>query len=220
MKKIINTILWDLDGTLINSEHISNQSGILAAKLLGYTYTGDDIPPGIANQHGFELVFKQKPAENPDLFNRWKKMTDTNILQELNSTQQINQSVKLFEYFHQLGLLQSVVSNSPSGIIKHSLQQLRLATKCHSFFGSDQVEHGKPHPQLYLNAILHHNTTANQCLCFEDSYVGITAARAAGLSVIGIGKNSQDYAPDLVLMLEDNDWLPQLLNHYEFKPQQ
>ena len=52
----------------------------------------------------------------------------------------------------------------------------------------DVVEHGKPHPEIYLKALDMLQVGADEAICFEDTDVGIAAAKAAGLPVIRIDK--------------------------------
>lgn len=53
----------------------------------------------------------------------------------------------------------------------------------------DVVEHGKPHPEIYLKALDMLQVGADEAICFEDTDVGIAAAKAAGLPVIRIDKS-------------------------------
>jgi beta-phosphoglucomutase len=50
----------------------------------------------------------------------------------------------------------------------------------------DDVRHGKPHPEVYLKAARGLGVDATACVVFEDAIVGVHAARAAGMRVIGV----------------------------------
>ena len=52
--------------------------------------------------------------------------------------------------------------------------------------GGDQVRNAKPAPDIYLKAASCVNVSANSCIAFEDSDVGVMAAHAAGIPVIQI----------------------------------
>ena len=51
---------------------------------------------------------------------------------------------------------------------------------------ADDVRRGKPHPEVYLRAADQLGVDATACVVFEDAIVGVHAARAAGMRVIGI----------------------------------
>lgn len=59
-----------------------------------------------------------------------------------------------------------------------------------SLFGgmvaSEDVQQGKPHPEVFLKAAAFLNQPPSRCIVFEDSPAGITAARAAGMKVVGV----------------------------------
>jgi beta-phosphoglucomutase len=51
---------------------------------------------------------------------------------------------------------------------------------------ADDVRRGKPHPEVYLKAAEGLGVEPRACLVFEDAIVGVQAARAAGMRVIGV----------------------------------
>ncbi len=59
-----------------------------------------------------------------------------------------------------------------------------------SFFtaktGGDQVIHGKPHPEIFIQTAHKLGVDTKKCLAFEDTQSGITAALSAGMQVVGI----------------------------------
>jgi beta-phosphoglucomutase-like phosphatase (HAD superfamily) len=52
--------------------------------------------------------------------------------------------------------------------------------------GSDQVKHGKPHPELFLTAAARLGVAPERCLVFEDAEPGFVAAKAAGMAHIDV----------------------------------
>jgi mannitol-1-/sugar-/sorbitol-6-phosphatase len=58
---------------------------------------------------------------------------------------------------------------------------------------SDDVTHGKPHPEPYLKGAARLGFSPAECLVIEDAPAGIAAARAAGMKVIGMAST---YAPE------------------------
>lgn len=67
-----------------------------------------------------------------------------------------------------------------------TLKQLKIEAYFHSTTGGDQVTQGKPHPEIFLRAAEKIGLDPNDCLAFEDTQSGITAAQAAGMKVVGI----------------------------------
>jgi beta-phosphoglucomutase-like phosphatase (HAD superfamily) len=51
---------------------------------------------------------------------------------------------------------------------------------------AEDVQHGKPDPEVFLTAAQRLGFTPGRCVVFEDAHVGIEAALAAGMRVIGV----------------------------------
>jgi HAD superfamily hydrolase (TIGR01509 family) len=51
---------------------------------------------------------------------------------------------------------------------------------------AEDVEHGKPHPEVFLRAAEKISRPPDRCVVFEDAYAGIEAARAGGMKVVGV----------------------------------
>lgn len=217
MRQKIKAIFWDLDGTLINSEAIHEQAAFFATQELGITSRVNVIPAGLENTAVFELMTGiNTGTKKHNLLERWNELAIEYALTRIEAEHKIPQSLELFNYFSLKNLPQSVVSNSNAPIVQHSLERLGIITKCRQIFSRDSVELGKPHPQLYLNALASNQYNANECLTFEDSHAGITAAKSCGINVIGIGLNTLQYSPNLACDLATQSWLEQIQDNYCF----
>lgn len=82
----------------------------------------------------------------------------------------------------------AVASSSPTHWLRSSLERFGLA---HHFGGrlfsaTEHVTRGKPHPDIYLHAARELGVEPKQILVLEDTAPGVTAARAAGMTVVGL----------------------------------
>ncbi|MGB4136860.1 MAG: HAD-IA family hydrolase [Microbacterium sp.] len=64
---------------------------------------------------------------------------------------------------------------------------------------AEDVSASKPHPEGFLLGASRLGVAPADCVVFEDSEAGITAARAAGMRVIGVGAASATFGPDAVV---------------------
>ncbi|MEO7932418.1 MAG: HAD-IA family hydrolase [Chthoniobacterales bacterium] len=79
-----------------------------------------------------------------------------------------------------------VASNSTFIWVDEGLKRLGLRDYVEALRTVDQVTSPKPHPEVYLRVLADLGATAGESLAFEDSQPGITAAKAAGLTVIAV----------------------------------
>jgi HAD superfamily hydrolase (TIGR01509 family) len=77
----------------------------------------------------------------------------------------------------------AVASGSPMEAIELTLRGLGIETAFQVVLSSESVKRGKPHPDVFMAAAERLGVAAQDCLVFEDSLVGVQAARAAGMRV-------------------------------------
>ena len=56
----------------------------------------------------------------------------------------------------------------------------------HSALASEQVSKHKPDPEVYLKTAANLSLSPDQCVVFEDSFSGVSAAKNAGMKVVGV----------------------------------
>ncbi len=94
----------------------------------------------------------------------------------------------------------AVVSNSARHLVELSLARAGLTEVLPLIVAGDDVVNGKPAPDLYLRACELMWEWPAETVAFEDSRVGVDAAKAAGLTVIGVPTVAQDgFAPHIEL---------------------
>ncbi len=84
------------------------------------------------------------------------------------------------------GWVLAVASNSSRQWVEGHLERLAVRSRFSAVRTGDDVAHGKPAPDVYLAALDALQVTAPETLALEDSPVGIRAARAAGLTCLGV----------------------------------
>jgi beta-phosphoglucomutase len=77
-------------------------------------------------------------------------------------------------------------SNAERANIDFTLERAGLRDSFHAIVDGNQVARAKPDPEIYLRLAQHFEATPAECLVFEDSVAGVTAARAAGMRVVGV----------------------------------
>lgn len=84
------------------------------------------------------------------------------------------------------GVPRAVATSATRRDLDRVLVELGLRPLFEVAVTADDVRWGKPHPEVYLRAAAGLGVDPSACLVFEDAVVGVQAARAAGMRVIGI----------------------------------
>jgi HAD superfamily hydrolase (TIGR01509 family) len=92
-----------------------------------------------------------------------------------------------------------VVSNSDRILVELALGRTGMRDAVEGIVAGDEVVRGKPAPDLYLKGSELLGLAPADMLAFEDSLVGVQAAQAAGVPVVGVPTMEQDgFAPDFL----------------------
>ena len=84
------------------------------------------------------------------------------------------------------GLPCAVATSASRRDVFRLLREIGLDDDFATIVTAQDVAFGKPHPEVYLRAAEAIGVEPRSCLAFEDSLVGVTAAGAAGMTVIGV----------------------------------
>ncbi|WPC75829.1 HAD family hydrolase [Vibrio porteresiae] len=186
MKKY-QAYLFDMDGTLVNSEPLKGQALALACKEYGadvdyhiyQSVMGEDW--ATVTQHFFDYA---DITPDFDQFNAHFRRHYERLLEEQLS---LNSGAR--EYLAQLnqqGFPCAVVSSAANWMVDKILKQLDLASQFKVVIGREDVTKHKPDPQAYLLALERLGVKAQQAVIFEDSEAGLKAGLAADCDVIAI----------------------------------
>ena len=202
---MVKAFIFDLDGTLIDSEVIYMEAigGVLADA--GFSLTPDDLI-SIVYGHAWGEVFKAMHAHCPGLTSDTRALTDAiearfNALKRVRDIQ-IPGSVALLK---QLGrdYPVSIVSGSFRAAIAEAIALMDATAEVAFYIGCEEYAPGKPDPRCFTLAAERHELDPADCLVFEDSTAGVRAAKAAGMHCVALarpGRPEQDHkGADLVL---------------------
>lgn len=185
-KRLPKAVLWDLDGTLIDSEpHWLHSEKQLAAEH-DYEWTEAD---------GHELVGLSLTESSKIYKNKLgSDLTHDEIIEKLTDSVKSRLSEQIIWRPGAKELLRVIKkAGIPTALVTMSLrsmaQQIVDAIDFHAFdviVAGDDVVHGKPHAEPYLKAAHLLGVPAKECVAFEDSITGLLSAEAAGAKAVGI----------------------------------
>lgn len=160
------------------------QACITAAQQVGITYTQSEYVEliGRAGPDSTRIMVEQlNGVEN---FSRVMQGLDA-LLAQRNHVFPLKQgALELLNHYHGSQITCSVASSSPMHHITHRLSHVGVLDYFSHLTSGQEVERGKPNPDIYLLAVKKLGLSPVECLAFEDSEMGARAAIAAGLKVV------------------------------------
>lgn len=185
---MVSGIIFDMDGVLVDSERQSNEGWLWAAEQLGV-----DMPMWLIDS------FKGAPAELCCKFfddyykgaiDYWEaKELRTQHVYKIRETEGIpvKKGVKdIFEYIRNNGLKCAVATSTRRESAEKTLHKIGVWDYLDAVVYGDEVEHGKPEPDIFLRAAKAIGISSSEAVVVEDSINGIKAGYAAGMRVVHI----------------------------------
>ena len=181
-------IIFDCDGTLVDSEAITNQVIAEMASELGIEMTGEEASATFGGKTLDGVVYKMRELSGNDLPNDWLPRLIQRVNESWESKLRPVKGVK--ELLEKIKIPICVASNGEPTHVRHSLR----LTKLYDFFDENiftasEVSKPKPSPDLFLYAAKKMGFVPSECAVIEDSVTGVTAAVNAEMEVYGIINN-------------------------------
>lgn len=192
-------VLWDLDGTLVDSEeyHWLAWKDILGRENIALTRTQFLSSFGQRNDAILRgWLGEGAPAEMIDRIGDDKEARYRELVR-LNGLTPLPGAAEWVERLHRQGWPQAIASSAPRLNVDAVLDALHLRGWFQAAVSAEDVQAGKPDPQVFQVAAARLNAEPGICIVVEDARAGIEAARRAGMRNIGVGRNGASLGADL-----------------------
>ncbi|MGB0096408.1 MAG: HAD family phosphatase [Solirubrobacteraceae bacterium] len=189
-----NAVMFDLDGVLVDSEQLWNEAKRALVLEAGGRWR-EDAPKammGMSSREWSAYLREQLGVErdveeiNRDVVRRMDRLYRARLPLLPGALE----AVQALHDRWPLGL----ASSSNREIIDLVLEEAGLANVFATTVSSEEVEHGKPAPDVYLEAARRIGVKPALCVAIEDSSNGLRAAAAAGMAMIAVP--NPHYPPD------------------------
>ncbi len=183
--RLPHAILWDMDGTLIDSEPFWQAAEYDVVASGGGVWTHEQALTLV----GFDLmdaahvlIAAGAPGTPEDVV---KFLVERVSAQLRTAVPWREHAASTLAWVRELGIPCALVTSS-YGPVAHAFADATVPGTFEVVVSGDVVKRGKPHPDPYLQAARALGVDATQCIAVEDSKTGITAALASGARTIGI----------------------------------
>lgn len=188
MLKNVKAVLFDMDGTLIDSMWVWRE---IDKEYLGKfgLESPEDFQNKISGMSFLETAkcFKETFPSIPDTIEEMMDIWNAMAVEKYRHSVPLKPGALAFlEYLKKTGRKTAICTSNSKYLTEIALQSLGIERMFATVLTADEQLKGKPAPDIYLRACERLNAQAEDCLVFEDIYMGVLAGRRANMRVCAI----------------------------------
>jgi HAD superfamily hydrolase (TIGR01509 family) len=182
----LNTVIFDMDGLLIDSEPFWQEAGIETLEQYNTALTLEQyhLTTGLRTKEWIDYWWRHFgiPAESAQI-------AEETILKK--AIGKIHEKAApmpgldhIFSFFKEKNFRIGLATSSPLALVDVVVDKLKIRPYLNAVASAGHLPFGKPHPQVYMDCAEALNVSPLQCICFEDSFNGLIAAKAARMKCV------------------------------------
>jgi mannitol-1-/sugar-/sorbitol-6-/2-deoxyglucose-6-phosphatase len=185
---IQQAVIFDMDGVIIDSEHLWQAAEKIVFARIGITLTTamccETI--GLRMDQVIQYWYDRQPWDSKSMAQVEAELfTEVQAL-ILAEGQAMSGLYEILAEIHQSDLKLAIASSSPRNLIESVVTKLKLGGYFESIYSGFDVPYGKPDPAVYVAAATGLGVKPIDCVAIEDSLAGIQSAKGAGIQVIAV----------------------------------
>jgi beta-phosphoglucomutase len=209
-------VLWDLDGTLVDSAEYHWLSWLTTMAGEGLTLTYDQFLASFGQKNDRILRGWLGDDVSPERIQRVgdAKEAEYRRLAASGGVTPLPGAAEWVARLHDSGWLQAIASSAPRLNVEAMVKALGFEDRFDAIVSAEDVTAGKPDPQVFLKAADRLHVPPSVSIVVEDVAAGVEAARRAGMRSIGVSRTETLNADLYVRSLLDlpSDAFERLLN--------
>lgn len=192
---MIEAVIFDMDGVMIDSEPIWHESEQVVFETVGIHLTKQDClgTQGLRVDEVVDFWYRQYPWSSPSK----KAIADSIVQAVIDGVQAggvpmvgLDQAIA---FFRNLGLKIALASSSSYALIDAVVDKFGVRPQFDLIYSAQEEALGKPHPGVYITTVARLGTVPDRCLAIEDSINGVIAAKAAKMQCVAIPEATARY---------------------------
>lgn len=198
-------MLWDLDGTLVDSRayHWRSWRAVMEAEAVAVTEA--DFLESFGRRNDAILAAWLGPGADPGRVRRVGEAKEVRYraLVRDEGIAPLPGAAQWVGALHAAGWRQAIASSAPRLNVDAVARALAFSGLIEAVVAAEDVTAGKPEPDVFLAAASRLGVTPARCVVVEDAAAGIEAARRAGMKGVGVGGAELAAADVVVRSLEE-----------------
>ncbi len=182
----MTAVIFDCDGTLVDSEPLARLAWERGLERYGYALTDADAEASIGLPYPRVHAYFADRAPLPGADAFWVEFSGDLFALIDSSLVLFEDAVGAARSLRERGVPVAVASSSPRERLHRTLGRAGLLDAFDVVVSGDEVEHGKPAPDMFLLAAARLGVEASACVVIEDSPPGVQAGLAAGMFTLAV----------------------------------
>ncbi|MBD5227484.1 MAG: HAD family phosphatase [Bacteroidales bacterium] len=180
----VKLIITDFDGTLVDTFEANYQAYRQAFEDENITLTRDKYREWFGFR--FDRFIREIGIIDPEVKSRIKEKKAEYYPSYFQHIRINRPLLEFIRAFHRQGGLTAIASTARERNLRNALRHIDAETDFDLILAGENVSHGKPDPEIYLKVLKALDIRPDEALVFEDSTVGLEAARSAGIRTMTI----------------------------------
>jgi HAD superfamily hydrolase (TIGR01509 family) len=194
-------VLWDVDGTLVDSLEYHWLSWRIALSEENYDLQREQFLGTFGRRNdeilrsyfGAEISLEMITRVSHSKEKRYRELVRERGIEALPGVRLWLDRLKV------TGWRQAIASSAPPLNLEVILRALELTSFFDAIVSAEEVERGKPDPQIFLTAAAKVQAVPDRCVVVEDAPAGTEAARRAGMHAIGVLSTHAELSADIIV---------------------
>jgi beta-phosphoglucomutase family hydrolase len=184
-------LIFDMDGVLVDSNPFHLRKWVKLLNEHGIPFDSEELPKQILGHRNDGLL---RHFFGPDLTAPERRALTEELEEKFRvafkpHAEPLPGLRELIAQASRAGIAMAVASSAMRKNVEFVVDALGLRPYFRCLLNGDEVTHAKPDPEIYLKAAEKLGLDPGQCVAFEDSFVGIEAAKNAGMTCVAIGSS-------------------------------
>ena len=191
---MIEAVIFDMDGLLIDTEPIWRKVEIEKFRKAGLELTEDDCRQtmGMRLDEVVKYWHSRHPWNSPSKEELHKDILDGMEKAIMEEGEPLPGAIEAVRSAKRMGLKTAIASSSPKRLIDATTERLGIAKCIDLSVTAWGLAYGKPHPEVFLVTAEKLGVTPEKCLVLEDSFHGMIGALAAKMKTWVVPENPED----------------------------
>ena len=196
-----SALIFDMDGVLINSEHLWRKAMIKGFSEFDIHLTEDECRSTMGMRfREVILLWLSRHKKSTELASAIEQKVQDLLISLINTEGKVIEGIpEIIDHCLKEKIPMGLATSSSQKLMDTVVKRLELLEKIPFRVSAESLKYAKPHPEVFLLCAEKMMVDPQQCLVIEDSVNGVIAARAAGMQVIAVPDDEHYALPQFCL---------------------